>query len=344
MKNKYLTEQERYQIEVLTKEGYKPEQIAKIIGKCERTIYRELSRGKVVLLNSNLTERVEYCADVAQRKYLEKSKNKGVDLKIGNDYDFVKFVEEKIVKEKYSPYAALEEAEKSGKFRTKICLKTLYNYIDAGLFLNISNKDLPVKKDGRKRVYKKIKAALKNLKGRSIDKRPEEIDERKELGHWEMDTVVSGTGKGKECLLVFTERAAREEMIMKIADKTMNSVVSALDRLEYTYGYEGFRDRFKTITMDNGCEFLDHEGIERSVTEPGAKRTVSYYCHPYSASERGSNENANKLIRRFVPKGSAIGEYSEEEISKIQDWVNNYPRKLFNGLSANEYRKKLLAG
>lgn len=343
MKNKYLTEQERYQIEVLTKEGYKPDQIAKILEKCERTIYRELKRGKVTLLNSDLTERVEYCADVAQRKYLENSRNKGIDLKLGNDYEFVQFVEQKIGNERYSPYAVLAEMEKSGKFRTKICVKTLYNYIDAGLFLNISNKDLPVKKGGRKRVYRKIQVALHNLKGQSIDKRPEEINSRDELGHWEMDTVVGGAGTGKECLLVLTERAAREEIIMKIMDKTTKSVVNALDRLENIYGYKTFRERFKTITMDNGCEFMDHHGIERSVIDSGKKRTEIFYCHPYSASERGSNENSNKLIRRFVPKGSAIGEYSEEEIAQIQDWMNNYPRKLFGGLSANEYREKLMA-
>ena len=86
------------------------------------------------------------------------------------------------------------------------------------------------------------------------------------------------------------------------ADKTAASVVQALDSLEQEYG-RAFPHIFQTITCDNGTEFSDHEGIERSATGEG-QRTKLYYCHPYSAYERGTNENTNKLIRRFVPKGT----------------------------------------
>ena len=75
-------------------------------------------------------------------------------------------------------------------FEESICYKTVYNYIDNDLFLNISNKDLPVKKNNKKRNYKKIRTAITNSKGTSISERPKYIEEREEYGHWEMDTVV----------------------------------------------------------------------------------------------------------------------------------------------------------
>ena len=116
----------------------------------------------------------------------------------------------------------------------------------------------------------------------------------------------------------------------------MNSVVSYLDKLEHTMGIEKFKNIFKTITMDNGCEFQDFRGIEKN------NRTITYYCHPYSSCERGSNENQNKLIRRHVPKGCDISKYSNEDIKNIQDWLNNYPRKIFNGKSSNEVLKEII--
>lgn len=103
-------------------------------------------------------------------------------------------------------------------------------------------------------------------------------------------------------LLVLSERKTREEIIIKIANKTQEPVIKAIDMLELKYK-KGFKDKFKTITVDNGSEFLDYEGIERSRLEPNTKRTKVYYAHPYSSWERGTNENSNRLIRRFIPKG-----------------------------------------
>ena len=91
--------------------------------------------------------------------------------------------------------------------------------------------------------------------------------------------------------------------------------------------------------MDNGVEFLDMEGVERSITHPGEKRTIAYYCHPYCSFERGSNENQNKLIRRHIPKGTDITEYTDADVKEIEAWINNYPRNMFNGLSAAEMRE-----
>jgi len=75
--------------------------------------------------------------------------------------------------------------------------------------------------------------------------------------------------------------------------------------------------------------------MERSLRSKTKKRTEIYYCHPYSSWERGTNEQTNGMIRRFVPKGSMISLITEDEIVKLEDWLNNYPRRIFNGRSAN---------
>ncbi len=82
-------------------------------------------------------------------------------------------------------------------------------------------------------------------------------------------------------------------------------------------------------------------GMERSILKPGTKRTICYYCHPYASFERGSNENANRMIRRFIPKGSDIGKYTKKQIRKLENWINNYPRSIFGGMSSNQYRASL---
>lgn len=337
-----FTEKERYQLEALLKAGTKKYKIAKILGKCPKTIYNEIKRGTVELLNKNLTKRWEYLADRGQQVYQENKSVQGASLKISNDYKLAEHIENRIINDKYSPEAVLMEISNNPDldFKTTICKTTLYSYIDKGIFLNLTNKHLPVKKEGKKREYKRT-VAFKNIRGRSIEERPKDVLKRKDFGHWELDTVIGSRGKGKACLLVFTERATRTELIRKIPDKKASSVCKILDQLEKELGAKKFRETFKTITMDNGVEFLDHKGIEKSCINKRLPRTTTYYCHPFASCERGSNENANKLIRRFIPKGELIENYNDEYISYIEHWVNTYPRKLFSGKSSNQKKEEL---
>jgi len=335
-KGKHLNYEKRIKIETLSKLGLKSEAIAKEIGCSGRTIRRELAKGRTELLNSDYTTRIEYSADIGQQKHEYAGTGKGPRLKIGNDYKLVAYIEDKIIKEKMSPYAVAECIKKEN-FQTTICSRTIYNYIDEGLFPHLTNKHLPVKKNVKKRKYDEVRKATNNSKGVSISERPEDIDTREEYGHWEMDTVVGKKGTN-EVLLVFTERKTLQEIIRKMKSKSQYCVVKELDKLERKMGSKRFRETFKTITCDNGCENLDFEGIERSAIT-SKRRTTVYYAHPYSAWERGSNENANKLIRRFIPKGANIGEFSLERIKMIEHWINNYPRRKFNGKSSNEMLK-----
>ncbi|HZK26168.1 MAG TPA: IS30 family transposase [Thermoclostridium sp.] len=80
--------------------------------------------------------------------------------------------------------------------------------------------------------------------------------------------------------------------------------------LQKEYG-DKFKDVFKTITVDNGSEFLNYKSLERCLNNPEEKRTKVYYCHPYTSWERDSNENSNKLIRRFILKGTDISRFTQ---------------------------------
>jgi len=341
-KGKHLTYEERIKIEALYKMRLTLSCIAdQIGGRSERTIRREVARGIVELLNSDLTTRIEYSAEIGQLEHDRQGTAKGPALKIGKDHKLVKYLEKSIGQDGESPYAAIQNiTNKKLEFKTSICFKTLYNYLDNNLFLNISNKNLPVKKNGKKRNYKKIRQAYNNTKGTSISERPEAVASREEIGHWEMDTVVGKRGT-KTVLMVLSERVTRKELIFKISSKSQVSVVNELDKLERKMG-KLFSETFKTITCDNGCENLDFDGIENSVRNK-QNRTKVYYAHPFSSWERGTNENINKMIRRFIPKGVDISTFSKKQIMQIQHWINNYPRRIFNGLSANMMEHKTIS-
>lgn len=335
----YLTEKERYQIEILLKEKYTPKQIAERLHRHKSTIYREIKRGTVEMIDTNLKPYTKYCADTAQNKYDENKLNKGTTLKIGTDLELANFIEEKIINEKYSPQAVLFHIQSNNlQFDTTICFKTIYNYIEKGIFLHLNTSHLPMHKARRKRPYRP-RICLRNALKRSIEEIPAEAQNRAKYGFWEMDTVCSAQGI-KDCLLVLSERMTRQEIIIPMPDRTAQSTVKALDELERRYGNR-FCNVFKTITVDNGVEFSDTKAMEASVLHLGKNRTAIYYCHPYASYERGTNENINGMIRRFIPKGSDIGRYTKDQIKKIEQWVNDYPRKILNGLSSNQYRKAL---
>lgn len=334
-----LTRADRIKIEALLKEGLSKAKIAAHLGVHRSTIYNELKRGEYEHRNSDWTTEIRYSPDIAQEKAEENLKVRGTQLKIGNDIAYANYIEDKIVNEDYSPAAVLGELKaqgREGEFNTTVCVATLYSYIDKGVFLKLTNKDLPVKKN-KKRGYKKVrKQQSRAAAGDSIEKRPEEIDQREEFGHWEMDSVIGKRGVSKNVLLVLTERKTRDEIIFKLPDHTDEAVVAALDRLERRYGADMFKQIFKTITVDNGSEFADVNGLERSILEEGEKRTHLYYCHPYSSWERGTNEVTNKMVRRKVPKGTNFDDKTDEEIEKIESWINCYPRRIHGYRSAGE--------
>lgn len=340
---KQLSEKDRYKIEALYEQGLTPAQIGAALSpkRDRRTIERELKLGLVEQKRLNpsnkkyealyIVEKV-YRADTAQMKRNELAKNKGRGLKIGKDQKLADHIEDKIKNEKWSPDAIIGRIKTEGLlFKTSICTKTVYNYIDKGIFREVTNEDLWVKRDGgKKRDYKRIrKVALNNKNGKSITERPKEADDRSEQGHWEIDLVLGKQGT-KPAVLTLVERKTRKSLYILIKNKTQKEVIRAVGRARKRVGGD-FSEVFKTITADNGSEFLDSEAIKRA-----AKCSEIYYAHPYSSWERGSNENGNRILRRFIPKGTDIGMLTEKELQRIEDWVNNYPRKIHGYKTANE--------
>ncbi|MDL2318052.1 IS30 family transposase [Eubacteriales bacterium OttesenSCG-928-A19] len=323
---KHLTWHDRLRIDKMIREGRKQNEIAAALHVHESTISRELRRATYAHTNSDLTEEVRYNPEGAQARYDTNKTAKGAPLKIGNDHKLAEYIETKIADEKYSPCAVLAEIENEGlQFSVTICRATLYKYIDEEVFLRITNKDLPFR--GKRRAHKtKHVRAARAPRGESIEKRPDHINDRSEFGHWEMD-LVDGRRGSRSNVLVLTERQTRQEHTRKVPDKTDESVVAALDELERKYG-QHFKEVFKSITIDNGSEFADCAGMERSIY--GGQRTKCYYCHPRNPQERGSNEKQNQMIRRHLPKGTNFDEVPDSELERITDWLNRYPRKLFD--------------
>lgn len=334
---KHLTWNDRLKIEAFLKCGKAVQEIADEIGVHRNTIYNEIKRGRYTHRNSDWTEEERYSPEIAHAAYKEHLAAKGPGLKIGKDYRLAEYIERRIVEDGFSPAAVLGEIKVKGlKFDTTICEATLYSYIKKGVFLTLEMTHLPCK-GKQKRSYKRIKKskrAGRKSAGKSIEKRSPEVAERKSVGHWEMD-CVDGKKRTKEALLVLSERKARKEIIIKLKDKTTESVVAALDRLERRYGAL-FSEVFQTITVDNGSEFADVEGLERSCLHKGQKRTQVFYCHPYSSHERGTNENINAMIRRWFPKGTDFGKVTANAVQAVEDWLNAYPREIHGFRTADD--------
>lgn len=349
IKEKHLKIEDRIKIENLEKAQHllpkkkqmTRKEMAEIIGCSESSLYRELRRGKVILKDSEWREYTSYSADVAQEDYNLQATNKGPELKLRDDYKFVDHVETKILDDKWSPDAIIMDLETNGNpFKTEISTRTLYYYIENEFFLNVTITDLPRRGETKKRKKRKVQPRQKVPFGKKISHRPEEAEERLEFGHWEMDTVESGKKAGTACLLTLVERKYRSSLIFKLRAQTQKEVHKVLDSLEKELGAEDFSQTFKTITVDNGSEFLDSEALEKSIDETDEPRTNVYYCHPYASYERGSNEQMHTLIRRFIPKGSTISKYSKNRIDEIEDWINNYPRRILGSYTSMQLLKR----
>lgn len=324
---KHLTLKDRYYIEFQLKKKVSVAQIAKDLGFSTVTIYAEIKKGKCMQRDSEYRDYEVYLADYAQMKHEEQEHHKGRKPKLQSNDAYLSQISEMILDNKYSPEAAVYVVPDK-----KVCVKTIYNYIHKGHIEGVTINDLPYCRE--KKEKKTATAKRPYGKGRSIEERPKEINERRTKGHWEMDTVYS-SHDDKTCLLVLTERKYREELLFKIPNRTAKAVVDCLNRYERKIGCKAFREKFQSITCDNGVEFSAWKDIEKSIRNK-TPRTITYFCHPYCSSERGSNENQNRMVRRWIPKGDDFGLYTDEEIKQIEAWINNYPRRMFNGKSSND--------
>lgn len=348
----HITEEDRNILEYIynrnlrrnKKEKKSQKEIAADLGWSEATLSRELKRGKVCQLNYQLEEYECYSAYVAQMQVEDNWQTKGPDLKIGDDYILSKKIESMLIGEeidglkklRYSPEAIVMYFDEYGwPSKTRICARTIYNYVEDNVFLNVDIVDLPRKGAKPKNKYRRVEKRLKSPECKRIDDRPKVCEDRSEAGHWEMDCIESNKSD-RHCLLTLVDRYSRECLIFKLGRQTQEAVLRRINGLERQMGSEIFKKKFKSITVDNGPEFTKWKDLEQSVLNKG-KRTEIYYAHAYSSWERGSNENLNGFIRYFIPKGTEIKTIRGTEIKKLEDFINHYPRKILGGKSAKNY-------
>lgn len=327
-KQHYMTEQERHQLEAMRRNKIPVREIARQLGFCERTIYYELRRGSY-MHTCDFWDEKRYSAQKGQQTHNYNQTAKGRPLKISCDHTYATYIEHKIIVDRYSPAAALAAAKRYN-FQTHICVSTLYSYINKRVFLTLTNKHLW---DKRRKKQKKddTEKRIAHPKLPSIENRPAYIGQRSERGHWEMDLII-GKAETSPVLLTLTERYSRQELIFKLPDRKASTIRGVFDQLERQH--KDFDQRFKTLTTDNGSEFMEYEKLCRSIH--GGSRFQVWYCHSYSAWEKGSVENHNRMIRRFFPKGTDFSKISKKRIAAVQDWMNNYPRKILQWQTPNE--------
>lgn len=291
----------------------KPGEIAAQIGCSVRTVYREIQRGQCTVIDRKKYDyKVVYSAQVAQIAVTRKRPS--VLPKLVVDTSLAEMLCYLIRRHKYSPAAAVQELRSQG-LPCSVSVKTVYRSIYKGI-LKVKVSDLPVGRYKPKPQNILKYTSKKHLNDRSIDDRP---GTREDFGHWELDTVIGKAAGKQKCLAVLTERKTRYEVIRLLDSKTVQAVSDSLVKIRNTN--QDVTDLvFQSLACDNGAEFSDSSALEQLAP--------TYYCHPYHSWERGSNENQNKLIRRFIPKGKSMNQLTEKDIVKIQTWMNNYPRQL----------------
>ena len=319
--NKHLSSSERDKITILQGEGLSIRKIANILGRSPSTISRELKRPNAVFY------RGKYIG--SQTDINVKMKWRTSHLKpnpLLNQRNVLYFIECEL-KRGYTPEIICHELLK--KFGETVSHETMYKFIYSSsrkLFQYLLRR--PFGRIARKQERPKRIGSGKNIPNRiDISLRPIEANNRSEFGHFEADSIESCKKRGEvlPCLTVVVERVSRYVRIKKTASKTAlatsQSIITALKPLS---------NNIISITYDNGCEFSQHEKINKELN------TKSYFARPYCSNDKGTVENINGLIRRFFPKGTNFDNISEEAIAYVEDWINNRPMKIHNYMTPKQ--------
>ena len=298
----HLTIEERCCIRTFYNEGKSIRLIAKLIGRNPSTISREIRR--------NCTDyskvKPSYYPYTAQKKY--EYRRTFCHRGIFHNEEIINYIEEKL-SETWSP-------EQISNYECDLAIpsfKTIYNWLYKGYILKGNLSSLRFK--GKKH---KKEARGKFNKGKSIRKRDRSVYKRKEFGHWEADTVVSGIGKSKACFMTLAERKTRQYVAIWMPDRKADTLEKTL--IEY---FESLpTEAVKTITCDRGSEFANWESIEKALN------CDVYFADPYCAWQKGSNENSNGLLREFYPKGRNLSRVDKNKLKKNLELVNSRPKKV----------------
>lgn len=312
-KTSRLTLKERIQIETLLKENKSKSYIAKTLNRSRSTITREVN--KWVQTNKD-----KYSAELANWNAKDDYLNKRNTDKISIHKKLRVYVFKGLLSQ-WTP------EQIAGKLKLdfpndpimSISHESIYRYIYTQPQARLNKKliNLLVRKKTRRRPPKKKRGTGRKIINQvSIDNRPKHIDLRQEIGHWEGDLMI---GKNqKSAIGTIVERKSRYTLIVKLKARNSKEVAKifskVLNKLNPILK--------KTMTYDNGVEMARHENITQKT---GMK---IYFAHPYSSWERGTNENRNGLIRRYLPKGTDFNLINKKQLMIIQEKLNNRPRKI----------------
>lgn len=311
MSYRQLTQEERFQIAAFCKANFSTKEIACDLNRDKSTIYRELKRN---------TGQRGYRPKQAHILAINRRENSRKYIKMNSELQ--ELIHSKI-KEDLSP----EQINGWLKIADNIPIshEWIYQFIwsdkDSGGELY---KHLRQSNKKRRKKYGKNRLKRGQIKNRvSIDERPDIVQKRKFIGDWEADTII---GKNKKSAMVtIVERKIRLTLIAKVASRNAQVVADKIIHL-----LEPYKEFVKSITFDNGKEFAEHLKIAEKLN------TKTYFCHPYSSWERGTNENTNGLLRQYFPKKIDLSTYSDEKINEVMNKLNNRPRKVLNFFTPNQ--------
>lgn len=297
----HINKGERLEISILLKRGYGVREIAKALKRSPGSISGEISNNSV---------REVYDPHKAQHKaYVKRKYSKYQGMKIVGNGRLRSYVEEKAKKD-WSPDEIAGRLRNIDKDISYVSRQGIYKFIHSPY-----GRQLEPHLRYYKRKKGKKREKLTQLQNRTfIDKRPGTIDKKTRYGDWEGDLIVSGKD-GEGVLLVLYERKAMYTLIQKINSRKPDVINDCLSGMIQGLIW------FNSLTIDNDISFQKHKELSLLLG------TDIYFCHPYHSWEKGGVENANLLIRQYVPKGSDISKYSDRYIREIQDKLNNRPRK-----------------
>ncbi len=303
MKYHQLTSEERYMLAALRRQGLNQSQSARSLGRHRSTVCREVRR------NSTRADGRYRAFTAQERTNGRRSRSRRNQRFVPQDFTLV----DNLLSRQWSPEQVSGHLARLGQLA--ISHETIYRHIwrdkKAGGLLYTHLRG--ARKRRRKR-YGSYDSRDRLADKRLISERPAEVEARQLVGHWEADTVM-GTGS-KDCILTLVERKTGLVLIGKLADRTANSLKQRIVRLIQRHS-----GKCETVTTDNGTEFHDYRRIEKLTG------TTFYFARPYHSWERGSNENANGLIRQYLPKGMSMAGLSQQQCNAIAHKLNQRPRK-----------------
>lgn len=313
-KNSYshIKKEERDEISILLRRGYSYADIGEALGRDKSTISREVTKNRRKVRVQGEAKDGPYEARLAHHKArLRRQNAKYQGKKIWLNEPLKQYIEQRMRKG-WAPevISGRMKLEKQPFYASKTAIyEFIYSPYGRGLYRCLPSK----RHTKRKRKQKKTKRQLiPNRIG--IEQRPARVN--REYGHFEGDTIVSGRKHhSKKALSVIYARKAKYVAAQKIPclkPSINNEAVKSM---------AGEFEKFKTLTLDNGIENIQHEELKEQL------KIGTYFCDPFSAWQKPGVENVNKLIRRFIPKGSNIANYSDKYIENICKRLNNTPRK-----------------